>query len=64
MNYELLRKFWAVEEMFSGEHRTQFHNAFITALSASVEANDWNVALENAKSLVVQNLKVTAGARD
>lgn len=64
MNYPLLKKYWSTEELFPFENRSQFHNAFVGALSALVDANIWDTALETAKASVVQNLKVKAGATD
>lgn len=56
-DHELLKDFWSAEEAFRGEHRHQFQNAFIGALSCLSDELVWKAALQTARNVVLRNVK-------
>lgn len=56
-DHALLKKFWDIEEVFDVEHRRQFHNAFIGAMSNLSDEVVWVSALKTARDLVLKNIK-------
>lgn len=56
-HHDLLKDFWSVQDSFRGEHRQQFQNAFIGALSLLTDGLAWKAAIASARIVVVRNVK-------